>query len=315
MAIDINTNPIDTTGINDGGNDTQMEDFNVGTNDDNSVVPNTPAGLTSDELNDPNNIRVAISDPQTPIVVLYGPPSCGKTMTLVRMTRYLQSQGYSVVPDKTFRPAYDTNYKQLCESFNQMINSNDAATSTSNISFMLVKVLKNGKPVCQLLEAPGEYYFNPDDPNSDYPAYVHEIVSCSNRKIWAIVVEPDWGRDNTDRANYVTRIRDLKSDLSSRDKVVFVYNKIDLDKGLVHKVGSIDIGQAITNVNNLYPGIFVPFKNDIPILSWFVKYNCEFVPFMTGKYTKKMNGGLAYTPSHDIYPQKLWQAMLKLING
>lgn len=316
MAIDINTNPIDTTEFNDV--ESGINEVNIGANNDGSVIsnaPNIPAGLTAEELNDPNNIKVTISDPNTPIVVLYGPPSCGKTMTLVRMTRYLLSQGYTVVPDKTFRPAYDANYRQLCESFNTMINSNDAATSTSNISFMLVKVLKNAKPICQLLEAPGEYYFNPDKPDEDYPAYVHEIIRSKNRKIWSVLVEPDWGRDNEDRANYVTRISNLRSDLSALDKVIFVYNKVDLDKGLVHRVGQIDTKQAINNVKNLYPNIFVPFKNSNPLTKWFKEYNCEFVPFMTGKYTKKMNGGLAYTSSHDAYPQKLWQAMLNLIKG
>ena len=189
-----------------------------------SVTEPAPIGLSETELNDPNSIRVTVSDPNTPIVILYGPPSCGKTMTLVRMTRYLLSQGYTVVPEKTFRPTFDENYKQLCETFDQMINSNSAATSTANISFMLVKVLRKGKPVCQLLEAPGEYYFKPDEPNRPYPAYVHEILNSTNRKVWAIMVEPDWS-DSVPRADYVTRIRNLKSMMASRDKVIFVYNK------------------------------------------------------------------------------------------
>lgn len=115
-------------------------DLNVsGTN--NAKVSSVP-GLTASEINDPNSIKVTIADPKTPIVVLYGPPSCGKTMTLVRLTRYLNSKGYSVVPDKNFRPSYDTNYKEMCQHFNEMINSDNAAQSTSHIGFMLVKVLK-----------------------------------------------------------------------------------------------------------------------------------------------------------------------------
>lgn len=313
MAIDINTNPIDTTEVNDGGNGISLANENVATNDNNNIVPATPAGLSTEELNDPNNIRVTISDPNTPIVVLYGPPSCGKTMTLVRMTRYLQSQGFSVVPDKTFRPTYDSNYRQLCENFDQMINSNQAATSTTNISFMLVKVLKNGKPVCQILEAPGEYYFSPDDPNRPYPTYVHTIIQSVNRKVWAVMVEPDWN-DSIPRANYVSRIRNLKTMMSSRDKVIFVYNKIDLTP-FVYGVGQVNTSEAIRNIQNLYPNIFVPFENKNPITKYITKYNCEFVPFMTGSYTETMTGGFAYIEGHYIYAQKLWQAMLKLING
>lgn len=292
---------------------------------DSSVVVNEPvtttssssssiAGLSTAELNDPNSIAVTISDPNTPIVVLYGPPSCGKTMTLVRMTRYLVSQGYTVVPEKTFRPTYDENFKNLCENFDQMINSNNAATSTSNISFMLVKILKDGKPVCQILEAPGEYYFSPGDPKRPYPAYVHRIINSMNRKIWAIMLEPAWS-DSEPRANYVTRIRDLKSMMAPRDKVVFVCNKIDLMKSVVYGVGNVNTSEAIKNVQNLYPSIFVPFENKNPITKFFTKYNCEFVPFMTGNYSKTMSGGFTYTEGHYIYAQKLWQTMLKLING
>ncbi len=277
------------------------------------VDESAPAGLSEQELNDPNSITVTVSDPITPIVVLYGPPSCGKTMTLVRMTRFLQSEGYTVVPEKTFRPTYDKNYKQLCDNFDQMINSNNAAESTKGISFMLVKVLKNGKPICQLLEAPGEYYFHPDEPNRPYPAYVQKIINSSNRKIWAVMLEPDWS-DSVPRANYVTRIRNLKSMMAPRDKVIFVYNKIDKTP-FVYGVGNVNTGEAIRNVQNLYPNIFVPFENKNPLTKFFTKFNCEFVPFMTGSYSETMSGGHTYTEGHRAYAQKFWQAMLKLING
>lgn len=275
--------------------------------------PKTPAGLTSVEINDPNSIKVTVSDPNTPIVVLYGPPSCGKTMTLVRLTRYLITKGYTVVPEKTFRPTYDKNYTGLCDNFDQMINSSNAATSTNQISFMLVKVLQRGKPVCQILEAPGEYYFQPDDPNRPYPAYVHEILNSKNRKIWSVMVEPDWS-DSTPRANYVTRISKLKTMMSSRDKVVFVYNKIDLTP-YVYGVGQVNIKEAIQNIQNLYPGIFTPFENQNPITKFFNKYNCEFVPFMTGTYNRTMNGGFTYTECHPVYVERLWNALLTQING
>lgn len=312
MPIDIN-NPFGTSEATN--EEIGNSDFSYQPTDPIGEVKRTtpPAGLTSDELNDPNSIKVTVSDPNTPIVVLYGPPSCGKTMTLVRLTRYLLSKGYTVVPEKTFRPTYDSNYKQLCDNFDQMINSNNAASSTTNISFMLVKVLKNGKPICQLLEAPGEYYFKPDAPKREYPAYVHEIINSMNRKVWAIMVEPDWS-DVEPRRHYVTRIRDLKSRMSSRDRVIFVYNKIDKTP-FVYGVGKVNTVQAMADVQNLYPSIFAPFENRNPITKYFSKYNCDFIPFMTGSYSQTMNGGFAYTEGHYVYAQNLWQAMLKLITG
>lgn len=286
-------------------------DLNVsGTN--NAKVSSVP-GLTASEINDPNSIKVTIADPKTPIVVLYGPPSCGKTMTLVRLARYLKSIGYSVVPEKTFRPSYDTNYKEMCEHFDEMINSDNAAQSTSHIGFMLVKVLKNGKPICQLLEAPGELYFTPEAPNAPYPPYADAIFAGQNRKLWAIMLEPDWA-DLKPRANYVTRIKKIKTKMGDNDKVLFVYNKIDLTDYVI-KVGHVNIKEAIHNVENLYPNIFVPFQNQNPLTKLITKYNCEFVPFMTGTYVEKMSGGLTYTEGSSVYAQKLWNAMLKLLKG
>ena len=123
-------------------------------------------GLTKEETKDPNEISITIADQRTPIVVLFGPPSCGKTMTLVRLTRYLRTIGLKVEPITSFRPSADEHYAKMCKDFPGMIGSNDAANSTKNISFMLVRVLDSvGRVKCQILEAPGEYYYNPDDPD------------------------------------------------------------------------------------------------------------------------------------------------------
>lgn len=99
-----------------------------------------------------------------------------------------------------------------------------------------------------------------------------------------------------------------------KDKVLFVYNKIDLTD-YVLKVGHVNIKEAIRNVENLYPNIFVPFQNQNPLTKLITKYNCEFVPFMTGTYVEKMSGGLTYTEGSSVYAQKLWNAMLKLLKG
>lgn len=87
-------------------------------------------GLNAREMNDPNSIRVTISDDKSPLVILFGPPACGKTMTLVRLTRFLQAEGYIVSPIRTFRPTQDTNYANICDQFNDTMNSDNAASST-----------------------------------------------------------------------------------------------------------------------------------------------------------------------------------------
>ena len=137
-----------------------MEGF-TNTNTPEDVVPETEKGMTDitvqpneniqglseEERNDVNKIRITICEKTAPVIVFFGPASCGKTMTLVRLSRFLQKQGYELIPDRSFRPSYDKNYKNLCDNFSKIVNSDDAASRTDNISFMLVKVFKNGRTI------------------------------------------------------------------------------------------------------------------------------------------------------------------------
>ena len=199
------------------------------------------------------------------------------------------------------------------------MNSPDAANSTSNISFMLVGVYKKGKCLCQILEAPGEHYFLKTEPEKNFPAYIHTIIATNNRKLWTIMTEPEW-ENVEDRINYVQRIKTLTQRMGSNDKTLFVYNKIDLTQ-LVFKKGQVNVAQAITDVSNLYPGIFENFKNENPITKLWKTYNCGFIPFQTGTYTettkqdKQGNTIYSYQEGPDNYPQMLWNEILKSITG
>ena len=64
-------------------------------------------------------------------------------------------------------------------------------------------------------------YFNPNKPTDPFPTYVNQIIHGNNRKLWAIMVEPDW-KDQEDRNNYVQRIKDLSLQMSRRDKVLLL---------------------------------------------------------------------------------------------
>jgi len=271
-------------------------------------------GLSSEELNDPNKISVTIIDKEAPIVILFGPPSCGKTMTLVRLTRFLRKNHYEIEPIKTFRPSYDKNYENICANFNTLVNQDDAAQSTNSISFMLVKVMKDSRTICQILEAPGEYYFNPSAPKSPFPRYFHAIKSTKNRKIWAIMVEPDW-KDAKDRLNYVDRIKELRRHMSTKDKTIMIYNKIDKTEFLIDNSGNSHIGLARKNIRDLYPNIFEPFKNNTPIARWFTPYRIDFTIFQTGDYSTANDGTSVFQEGSDVYPRRLWQIILKQVRG
>jgi len=270
-------------------------------------------GMTQEELKDPNNIKVTVADYKAPLVVLFGPPACGKTMTLIRLTRYLNRQGYSVAPIRSFRPDFDTNYRYICDHFNEMINDNNAAQSTDRISFMLVSVSFRGRCLCQILEAPGEYYFDPQHPNAPFPYYVNSIIASSNRKIWAFMIEPDWKSDG-DRRNYVSRIHQLKRELKPQDKVMFIFNKID-KTNFVYAPGKINQAEALRHINYLYPNIYEPFRNQNPLTSWFSPYRFSFIPFQTGYYSQTANGTLTFQEGHNEYPKQLWASILSKIRG
>lgn len=270
-------------------------------------------GLTQEEINDANKISVSLSNTRVPIVVLFGAPACGKTMTLVRLTRYLKKEGYIVSPVRSFRPNYDTHYTKMCEGFDQMISSDKAADSTSKVSFMLVDVIKNGKTLCQILEAPGEYYFNKKDPTADFPAYVHAITASNNRKIYTIIVEPDW-ENESDRLNYVDKIGKLRLSMRPNDRTIFMFNKIDKTNFLIGP-GRVHMSEAKSNVEFLYPGIFAKFRNQNPITRFLTPYLCEFLAFQTGTYNRANDGTFAYTTGPDEYPRNYWKLILDSIKG
>ena len=298
-----NTNNVDTELLQDGE----------------KIVLKNKEGLSREEIADATKIKVTISNPDAPIVVFFGPFSCGKTMILVRLTRYLKKQGYTVKLEPSFRPSYDSVYKELCDSFDTIVNSNNAADTTSRFNFMLASVKSDtGKTVCQILEGPGEAYFSPEAPMADFPPYVHQINNGSNRIIWAIIVEPASTNDRMDevaRRNYVSKINKLRTMMGSRDKAVFVFNKID-ESGFVIKKGQVNMKEAVKGVDHLYPSIFAKFKKAGPLEFIGVKsYDCDFVPFQTGNFNEAADGSQTYTEGPDCFPEQLWKTILKRIRG
>jgi len=276
-------------------------------------------GLSMEEMNDSNKIKVNIADYNTPLVILFGPPACGKTMTMIRLTRYLQMKGFSIQPDTSFRPAYDKNYIDLCENFNELINSENAAVGNSKINFMLVQVRWQGRPICQILEAPGEDYFNPQNPNAAFPKYINAINNSNNRKIWAIMTEPDvtcsqMMKDPTKRSLYVNKIANFKSKMHPKDKVMFIFNKVDATPFVIGP-GRVKYDLLLNQTNYLYPNIFVPFKNVNPISRIWRPYNFDFVAFQTGDYSKATDGTLTFQQGPDVYPAKLWEVIYKRLRG
>lgn len=266
-------------------------------------------GLSEEEILDPNEVIVTISDTKTPVVVLFGARTSGKTMTLIRLAKYLQGQGYNIVPDPIFRPDRDRHYQRMCQEFSQMIHSDYAASGNDVISFMLVKVVSpSGRTLCQILEAPGEHYFDADIPDRPFPSYIQKVCSIPNRRSWIFIVEENWGGTQGVRDLYAQKIQRMQRLMNARDRVIFTCHKVDKSAHF-RPDGRPDERQIFQNIKFQYPHIFDPYVNRNPITKLFAPYNFDFVPFSAGAFTATNSGRQVYNAGPDHYPARLWEAI------
>ena len=102
-TINIDINDIDVQDVDTTGNSEALSD------EQHEVADNNYAEEDIDEDD------IAIADKNAPIIMLFGPRSSGKSMTLVRLSRYLRDNQYTIVVDDTFKS--DRKYKEKCKKF------------------------------------------------------------------------------------------------------------------------------------------------------------------------------------------------------
>ena len=262
-------------------------------------------------------INVSIADQQTPIVILFGPSQCGKTMTLVRLTRYLSSK-YSFVPDKAFKDSSDDEYKALCDNFDNAVDRDEAADGTNYIDFMLLRVnQKRHGTICQFLESPGEYLFDPDNKDAGFPGYFQTILDAPNRRIWVFFLEPTLS--NEEKKAYVKKITQNIT-FGNQDRFIFLVNKIDMPitKELMTTTDSVDEAGLRRYVDEAFKDLTSCEKFSIEKL-FSTKELYRIIGFQTGTYTwgKTADGNSFKTfhAGHDSHPKRLWQAIEDAVNG
>lgn len=252
--------------------------------------------------------QITIYDTQTPMVVLLGTPQSGTTMIFVRLIRYLLFQGFRINPIRKFRNAADMDYQKVCNGFNKLVYEEDVAEATWLINNTLVAVEKDGKRLCQILKVPGTDFFDPHFTAAVPPGVLVPILMTTNRKIFCITIDMDQ-TDAKTCVRYAQWIGRFKSELYSRDRVVFMLNKID-QTCFVHSRDRINLKAAFREVLDSYPGIFEPFRNTGPLLRLFKPYSFDIVPFMTGRFPI-LNGRKKFFPGSDVFPARLWQTILR----
>jgi len=275
---------------------------------DTAQAPYEEAATTSSDKSSVNYTKqCTIADTQTPILVLFGPSQCGKSMTLVRLARYLRNVlSYNIEPRRDFLPSDNLVYQQRCDAFENTINTYAPLPGNEYDEYMLCTVSdQHGNSKFQILEGPGEHYFSPIKPNSaiqPYPFYFNQIKNSRTPKTWCFFLEPDWlGRKLTPQ--YVSRIKRTLAFINvQRDRIVFLYNKVDKTEFI--KFGKVNFKALTRFAAQQYPGLFEAFKEDRLFFKWFKPYLFEFVPFSTGDFSE---GTFVESPDH--FPA----ALLKVI--
>ncbi len=288
--------------------------------------------INSNSMDTPNNISLNVSNVETPktpeiinkkipVVVFVGPPSSGKSMILVRLAKYLRNNGYTIKTDPTFLNT--AKYQKDCEEFQRSLNTTIALPGT--VEFLLIDVYKDGVAVAKLLEAPGEDFYTtaPEKINAGknlvIESYLSTIMSSTNPKSYVMLLDLDsdisFRRDSGHRQAYSERLLECfyKNINHSRDRVVLLYNKIDVTQfGSIN--GCSNLSGARDDAKMYYPMLFSKMK--ITILGGlFTMSNFVFKTFCTGMFSTQTdnfgNEYQTYNEADDVYPRELWREITK----
>lgn len=250
-----------------------------------------------------------------PLVVFVGPPSSGKSMILVRLAKFLRTQGYTIKTDPTFLNT--PKYQQDCEEFEDSLNTTVALPGT--VKFLLVDVYKNGNLIGKLLEAPGEDFYttdpqkNKDGKNQRIEPYLATIMTSSNPKSYVTLLDLDsetsFRRDGYHRQSYEQRFLThfYPAINKNRDKIILLYNKIDVTPfGDIN--GCNNPTGALKDAKLFYPAWFASMK----VTKFMITVeNFTFKTFCTGMFANQLdNMGRpykTYNMASDVFPRELWK--------
>lgn len=295
-----------------------------------NITENTSETSASTEGNEGSNSNsistyqpsntIRIGDSSAPVIILFGSPASGKSMTLVRLARYLRKKGLTVKADRTFKAGVA--YIDLCNQFENHLNTRTALPSTKDDEFLMVKIYENGRLITHILEAPGEHFFKPLSQNDIHVSgqlnmrpYLTKIIDqIPNRRIWTFLLQAQWPVDGKNYDAFVDTVRTCKDRfIQPADRTVLLYNQVDVLSHLF-KNAKVMSKPAEHAMKSEYTGIDIIFKNTNPITSLWKDYTYFFVPFSTGTYTME-NGEKVYTESNDYFPMTLWETLKKCIKG
>lgn len=264
-SIEVNSDSKDHENVSLIENNNETTTSNV--NSEEALAPNNEGSNTYQPSN-----TIRIGDSQAPVIILFGSPASGKSMTLVRLARYLRKvKGLTVATDRTFKSGQS--YIDLCDQFEQHLNTKTALPSTKDDEFLMVKIYENGRLIAHILEAPGEHFFKPLSPKEMHisgqinmrPYLIKIIDQIPNRRIWAFLLQAQWPVDGKNYDAFVDTIRTCKDRfIQPADRTILLYNQVDVLSHLF-KNAKVLSNQAEIAMKGEYSGVDVIFKNTNPI--------------------------------------------------
>lgn len=257
-----------------------------------------------------DTIIVNLPDKSVPVVILFGPPACGKTMTLVRMRSFLHNQGYYLRPCFDFcSEDYYLKYCSLFQHFEEHVMAGNCYNE-----FVLMEVRDpQGTLICYIFDAAGEHYFSLGSKNRILSPMICSLFFSSNPKTWVFYTEPHYYEGIMTKKDYIANIQEtlLHYYNSKEDKAIILYNKIDLIPNVFPyaKWGIADKDPTITEIKNKYPGLLESFENH-GLLKIIKPYTCSILPFYTGEFIQDIIRREIYVPSHTKFAKRLWETMV-----
>ncbi|MFH1196893.1 MAG: hypothetical protein V1720_14425 [bacterium] len=260
------------------------------------------------------NIKINDESIRGPLVIFFGPSNIGKTVSVLRLIKKISAH-YTITTNRDFRK--DDKYPETIKLFEKLLTENNyAPDATGKINFILLDVTRtNDGPFCQILEAPGEHFFDSLNPTKKHPRYLVDIFNnISYSKIYVFFFAVGMFEDQEIRKQYANNITTLISSKldSKRDKVIILVNKCD-EHPAKFKNGKPDENRF---KNDIYQQNSFGAVRDILQHSGFKRIH--FVPFSACEpYQFESDGEIkkVLASSADYYPEKLWYSIYDCVKG
>lgn len=265
-----------------------------------------------------------------PVVVFIGPSGCGKSMVLMSLVEYVRSNtSYSVAPDMDYN-ADDPNYVNNCNVFKKILDqtanlglNTPKPVLPGTLNEILVDIYDKGDgKKLRLLEAPGEHFFDVNDPDKGMANYLNAVISTGQNAhpvyyvmlldLYTMYGNSPLQRNNNLRLSYAQRLIEIYKEGFSKsrgDRIILLYNKFDKNK-------SNDSRKKVMKqlLDDYYGDIKKEFNHKF--LFWDIP-DYKMLPYVSGRAftnVKNYNGdviGQTYTADAGIMAkaEDLWKAL------